>query len=584
MQYLKGKTVATLKYDDNSSEKNNEKQKKSNSYFKMLHTIGEKSSLNDLSYNDKKKEKKKEKAKESHNNQKNIVNGNSFNEATSNKIKNEYDGMNDRISKKKLSGKLWSQDSDDDSNSSIYELEEKKKKKNNKEIMENNLEDDSVSEDDEYVENQSNNSMDSSENRSDKKNDKNKSKDTESEEENTTVLGIEKKESIKKKEESVFERLYTSNKFDYSKKRSLDPKLKKQFTENIYSIMEKEKGGNKPKKSFSIRLDKNVTYSSFMPYNKARKENLEKKLNIMRAKSQVLKIAEMYMNSDKLKSLKMIEKGNTQSFDKNKKKIGLKKMQTSDPFFILHKNLEENNIQLKKVVNDGPNDSKTQSMKDDKFNNTKSKVQNKTNVKKFNYDKYVKLRKYVSFKNKTKMILAKKSPKDNLQGFKLFDNMIGINNFGKLYFWNGYKWKNINIFYENFISACTNKNGQIICINNNYKPGYLLMNKSFKKIDTCIEEFFFKIAISNKNKIWGINLRGDLQKWNLYQWIIIKKAYDNLLIAVTNDGIIKIFKNHRWIKYGILAEMKIASLHFLRNAKPPQIMKGIKPKEDGVTK
>lgn len=41
MQYLKGKTIATLKYDDNSSEKNNEKQKKSSSYFKMLHTIGE---------------------------------------------------------------------------------------------------------------------------------------------------------------------------------------------------------------------------------------------------------------------------------------------------------------------------------------------------------------------------------------------------------------------------------------------------------------------------------------------------------------------------------------------------------------
>ncbi|SCM25427.1 conserved Plasmodium protein, unknown function [Plasmodium berghei] len=637
MQYLKGKTIATLKYDDNSSEKNNEKQKKSSSYFKMLHTIGEKSSLNDLSYNDKKKEKKKLKAKTSNNSQKNIVNENSFNEATLNKIKNEYDGMNDRISKSKLSGKLWSQDSDDDSNSSIYELEEEnKKKKNNKEIMENNLEDNTASEDNEYVGNQSNSSVYSSENRSDTKNDKNKSKDTEIKEENTTVLGIEKKESINKKGGSVFERLYTSNKFDYNKKRSLNSKLKKQFTENIYSIMEKDKGGNKPKKSFSIRLDKNVTYSSFMPYNKARKENLEKKLNIMRAKSQVLKIAEMYMGNDKLKSLKMIEKGNTQSFDKSKKKIGLKKMQTSDPFFLLHKNLEENNIQLKKVASDGPNDPKAQSIKDDKFNNIKSKVQNKANVNKFNYDKYIKLRKYVSFKNKTKMILAKKSPKDNLQGFRLFDNMIGINNFGKLYFWNGYKWKNINIFYEHFISACTNKNGQIICINNNYKPGYLLMNKSFKKIDTCIEEFFFKIAISNKNKIWGINLRGDLQKWNLYQWIVIKKAYgisklkslafdrnnklwvldqrnyfyiydteyknwmlrnvnganikdfdfneDNLLIAVTNDGVIKIFKNHHWIKYGILGEMKIASLHFLRNAKRPQIMEGIKPKEDGVTK
>ncbi|KEG03636.1 conserved Plasmodium protein, unknown function [Plasmodium vinckei vinckei] len=629
MQYLKGKTIATLKYDDNSSEKNNENPQKSSSNFKMLHTIGEKFSLNDLSYNEK-KEKNKLKTKPSHSNQKNIVNKNPFNETTSNKIKKEYDRMNDTILKNKLSDKLSSQHSDDDSKSLISELEEKKKEKNN-------LENDTESENNEYVVKQSNNSMDSSENGSGKRNDKNKSKDAESEEESTSVLGIEQKESIKKKRESVFERLYTSNKFDYNKKKSLDPKLKKQFTENIYSVMENDKGRIKPKKSFSIRVDKNVTYSSFIPYNKARKENLEKKLNIMRAKSHVFKIAEMYMNSDKLKSLKMIEKGNTQSFDKSKKKIGLKKMQTSDPFFLLHKNLEENNKQFKKVVNDTPNDSKRKSMRDDKLNNNiKSKVENKTNVKKFNYDKYIKLRKYVSIKNKTKMILPKKFHKDNLHGFRLFDNMIGINNLGKLYFWNGYKWKNINIFYEHFISACTNKNGQIICINNNYKPGYLLMNKSFKKIDTCIEEFFFKIAISNKNKIWGINLRGDLQKWYLYQWIVIKKAYgisklkslafdrnnklwvldqknyfyiydteyknwmlrnvnganikdfdfneDNLLIAVTNDGVIKIFKNNRWIKYGILAEMKIASLHFLRNAKRPQTMEVTKPKEDGVTK
>ncbi|SCN62304.1 conserved Plasmodium protein, unknown function [Plasmodium chabaudi adami] len=628
MQYLKGKTIATLKYDDNSSEKNNENPKKSSSNFKVLRTIGEKFSLNDLSYNDKKNEKNKLKAKPSHSTQKNIVNENPFNETTSNKIKKEYDGMNDQKLKNRLSDKLSSQHSDDDSKSSISELEEKK--------TNNNLENDTVSEHDEYVVNQSNNSMDSSENGSGKRSDKNKSKDAESDEERTSVLDIEKKESINKKGESVFERLYTSNKFDYNKKKSLNPKLKKQFTENIYSVMENDKGRIKPKKSFSIRVDKNVTYSSFMPYNKARKENLEKKINIMRAKSQVLKIAEMYVSSDKLKSLKMIEKGNTQSFDKNKKKIGFKKMQTSDPFFLLHKNLEENNIQFKKVVSNTPNDSKIQSMRNEKFNNIKSNVQNKKNVKKFNYDKYIKLRKYVSIKNKTKMILPKNFHKDNLQGFRLFDNMIGINNLGKLYFWNGYKWKNINIFYEHFISACTNKNGQIICINNNYKPGYLLMNKSFKKIDTCIEEFFFKIAISNKNKIWGINLRGDLQKWNLYQWSVIKKAYgisklkslafdrnnklwvldqrnyfyiydteyknwmlrnvnganikdfdfndDNLLIAVTNDGVIKIFKNHRWIKYGILAEMKIASLHFLRNAKRPQTIEGIKPKEDGVTK
>ncbi|SBT71704.1 conserved Plasmodium protein, unknown function [Plasmodium malariae] len=419
-----------------------------------------------------------------------------------------------------------------------------------------------------------------------------------------------RRKKISSKRESIFQRLATANTISSSNK-IVNEKLRKQFTENIYSIM---KMG--PTKSFNVKLDNNITYSSFMPYNKARKLNMEKKLNIMKAKSQMLKIAEKYMSTDKMKSCKMMERRNTQSLIKNIKLI-TEGIEVLGPF--LPKKREE--IKATRKLGYVPNYLKEIITEREKSNNWVNgercgEMDNITNgimSNKFNGESCDKSRNNLTQGKNGKMVLRKRS---GMQGFTLFENMIALNNIGKVYVWDGYQWKNIKILYESFLSISTTKNGYIICINRKFKPGYLMNNKYFHKMDTFTDTYFLKIVTSIKNKIWGINLRGELQKWNKYEWKEEKKAYgisklkslafdrnnklwvldqqdyfyifdieynnwmlkningtnikdfdfneNNFLVAVTNHGMIKIYKNNKWIKYGILAEMKIASFHFIR--------------------
>ncbi|SCN44846.1 conserved Plasmodium protein, unknown function [Plasmodium malariae] len=419
-----------------------------------------------------------------------------------------------------------------------------------------------------------------------------------------------RRKKISSKRESIFQRLATANTISSSNK-IVNEKLRKQFTENIYSIM---KMG--PTKSFNVKLDNNITYSSFMPYNKARKLNMEKKLNIMKAKSQMLKIAEKYMSTDKMKSCKMMERRNTQSLIKNIKLI-TEGIEVWGPF--LPKKREE--IKATRKLGYVPNYLKEIITEREKSNNWVNgelcgEMDNITNgimSNKFNGESCNKSRNNLTQGKNGKMVLRKSS---GMQGFTLFENMIALNNIGKVYVWDGYQWKNIKILYESFLSISTTKNGYIICINRKFKPGYLMNNKYFHKMDTFTDTYFLKIVTSIKNKIWGINLRGELQKWNKYEWKEEKKAYgisklkslafdrnnklwvldqqdyfyifdieynnwmlkningtnikdfdfneNNFLVAVTNHGMIKIYKNNKWIKYGILAEMKIASFHFIR--------------------
>ncbi|ANQ08682.1 Uncharacterized protein PCOAH_00029910 [Plasmodium coatneyi] len=414
------------------------------------------------------------------------------------------------------------------------------------------------------------------------------------------------------KKVSVFQRLATTHTLSNSY-RHVSPKLKKLHTENLQAAL--KNGG--PNKAFSMKVDKNVTYTSFSPYNKARKINAERKLNMIRAKTQILKIAERFMSTDKIKSFQMGEKRNTQSFAKSGKPPS-EKVQVLGPFLpkkggnelIKLEKLEKLEKSVGKKPGDIPIHLRRSSTKHGNLGNANhgkgpnEKVANRKNRPILRKDK--------------KMVLRKMGSQ---QGLPLFENMLGVSPSGEVYSWNGYHWKRINILYECFVSLCTDKRGHIICINTDFNLGFLMSNRCFQKIDTHRETLFLKMAISGRNKMWAINLRGDLQKWDKYEWVQEKKAYgiaklkslafdrndhlwvldeknyfyifntqrknwmlhsdasrgggkindfdfneNNFLVALTSDGMIKICKNGRWVKCGMLGQMKISSLHFLRKA------------------
>ncbi|GAW81386.1 hypothetical protein, conserved [Plasmodium gonderi] len=468
-----------------------------------------------------------------------------------------------------------------------------------------------------------NNEDDNDEDDNDEDDNNEDGKRTETGENNENKKKHVKQKKIATKRTSVFHRLATTHTLS-SSNRCVNPKIKKQFTENIHSTM---KGGG-PKKTFSMSEDKKEKYSSFAPYNKARMQNMEKKLNIIRAKTQILKIAENFMSMDKIKSFKMVKRGNTQSLAKNRMfhssktknlgpflphKIGEVKEPRDDACassYFLGRSERSGNVNIDMKANTS-NHVKDKGQKTWKRKNDDNDTNDKLSIKRnFHLNNRSTLKKY------QKMVLRKICSQ---HGFPLFENLLAVNNSGGIYAWGGYAWKKINILYEYFISLCTNKKGHIICINKNFKPGFIMNNNCFQKIDTYKEDFFFKIVISSKNKIWGINLRGDLQKWEKYEWVQEKRAYgisklrslafdrsdnlwvldqrnyffifytkhknwmlhnvnnkgrgkiydfdfnpNNFLVAVTTDGMIKIYKNGRWIKCGILGQMKIVSLHFSR--------------------
>ncbi|KMZ80201.1 conserved Plasmodium protein, unknown function [Plasmodium vivax] len=392
------------------------------------------------------------------------------------------------------------------------------------------------------------------------------------------------------KKVSVFQRLATTHTLSSSYRRA-SPKLKKLHTENLQAAL---KGGG-PKKAFSMKVDKNVTYSSFAPYNKARKINAERKLNMIRAKTQILKIAERFMSTEKIKSFQMVERRNTQSLARGGKPHS--EMEQLER--------EEKLERLKKLEKTGgrkPGDIPIPL----RGSSTKHGDLGKANQK-----NRPTLRKH------KKMVLQKTGSQ---QGLPLFENMLGVSHSGGVYTWDGYQWRKINILYEYFVSLCTDKKGHILCINTDFKPGFLMSNRCFQKIDTHREALFLKMAISGRNKMWAINLRGDLQKWDKYEWVQEKKAYgiaklkslafdrsdrlwvldeknyfyiyhterknwmlhsdsskggggnindfdfneSNFLVALTSDGMIKFCRNGRWVRCGMLGQVKISSLHFSR--------------------
>ncbi|KJP87166.1 hypothetical protein AK88_03213 [Plasmodium fragile] len=433
------------------------------------------------------------------------------------------------------------------------------------------------------------------------------------------------KSAIKKV--SVFERLATTHTLSSSYRYS-SPKLKKLHTENLQGAL---KGGG-PKKAFSMRVDKNVTYTSFSPYNKARKMNAERKLNMISAKTQILKIAERFMSTDKIKSFQMVGRRNTQSFAKNGKPLS-ERSQVLGPLMPKKRaeeltKMEKSEKSIGRTPGDIPTYERRSSTKHGdlgKGNHVKETNEAETNkaennVAEAKYSPQIEARKKnraTLTKNK-KMVLRKTGLQ---QGLPLFENMLGVSHSGEVYSWDGYHWTRINIRYESFISLCTDKKGHIICINTDFHLGFLMNNRCFQQIDTHKETLFLKMAISGRNKMWAINLRGDLQKWNKYEWVQEKKAYgiaklkslafdrndqlwvldeknyfyifntqrknwmlhsdtskgggkiedfdfneSNFLVALTSDGVIKICKNGRWVVCGMLGQMKISSLHFLRKA------------------
>ncbi|GAB66896.1 hypothetical protein PCYB_102460 [Plasmodium cynomolgi strain B] len=409
------------------------------------------------------------------------------------------------------------------------------------------------------------------------------------------------KSAIKKV--SVFQRLATTHTLSSSYRR-LSPKLKKLHTENLQGALK----GGEPKKAFSMRVDKNVIYSSFSPYNKARKVNAERKLNMIRAKTQILKIAESFMSTDKIKSFQMVERRKTQSFANRGKPLSEKS-----------EKLEKSEKSERRKPGDIPTSLRRSSTKHGDLGNANQGKEPDESVVKSSGQIEANQKKRPILRKHKKMVLQKTGSQ---QGLPLFENMLGVSPSGGVYSWDGYQWKRINIFYERFVSLCTDKKGHIICINTDFQPGFLMSNRCFQKIDTHREEaFFLKMAISGRNKMWAINLRGDLQKWDKYEWVQEKKAYgiaklkslafdrndhlwvldeknyfyifnterknwllhsdssrgggnindfdfneSNFLVAVTSDGMIKICRNGRWVKCGMLGQMKISSLHFLRKA------------------
>ncbi|EUD68292.1 hypothetical protein C922_01312 [Plasmodium inui San Antonio 1] len=424
------------------------------------------------------------------------------------------------------------------------------------------------------------------------------------------------KSAIKKV--SVFQRLATTHTLS-SSYRCVSPKLKKLHTENLQAALK----GEKPKKAFSMRIDKNVTYSSFTPYNKAKKINSERKLNMMRAKTQILKIAERFMSTDKIKSFQMVERRKTQSFAKREKPLS-DQVQILGPFSPkkggdeLTKSEKSERSERPHKSGDIPTSLRRSSTKHgDMSNDNRGKEPNETAAK-WGGQIEAKQKKRPTLRKHRKMVLRKA---DRQQGFALFENMLGVSHSGRVYSWDGYQWRGINIFYECFVSLCSDKKGHIICINTDFKPGFLMSNRCFEKIDTHREAVFLKMAVSARNKMWAINLRGDLQKWDKYEWVQVKKAYgiaklkslafdrndhlwvldeknyfyifnrerknwmlhsdssrgggniddfdfneSNFLVALTFDGMIKICRDGRWVKCGMLGQMKISSLHFLRKA------------------
>ncbi|CAA9988667.1 conserved Plasmodium protein, unknown function [Plasmodium knowlesi strain H] len=429
------------------------------------------------------------------------------------------------------------------------------------------------------------------------------------------------------KKVSVFQRLATTHTLS-SSNRHVSPKLKKLHTENFQGDL--KSGG--PKKAFSMRVDKNVVYSSFSPYNKARKINVERKLNMMRAKTQILKIAERLMSTDKIKPFQMVGEQNIQSFGKSGKPL-------SEKVQILSSSLstrgEEKLTKFGKLENSQgktPREIQTSIRR----SSTKHGHLGNANHHQGFYETAAKWSGHIEAKKKNapilrkdkKMVLRKMTSQ---KGLPLFENMLAVSLSGEVYSWDGYDWKRINILYESFVSLCTDKEGHIICINRNFNLGFLMSNRCFQKIDTHRETLFLKMAISGRNKMWAINLRGDLQKWNKYEWVQERKAYgiaklkslafdrnghlwvldeknyfyifntqrknwmlhsdssrgggniddfdfneSNFLVALASDGMIKICKNGRWVKCGILGQMKITSLHFLRNVGGDHLPVGIK--------
>lgn len=354
---------------------------------------------------------------------------------------------------------------------------------------------------------------------------------------------------------------------------------------NRYSIFKEN-----AKKSYNIGLDAKRSFSMKLPssntgYNTpTQKKNRMNELQsnkIFKSKSQVLRAAELFLSVSNTPIPKLERKSTESSFIRKNK--NLEKLSIVGPF----KPKEKEKKMLIRKSGHLPS-----------------------------YMKHSIKRMSSNFRRENNRKKMKLIPQQKPNTFKIFQNLIILDNEGKIHMWDGYQWNHLYIPYESFTSLHTNKFGNVLCINKQYDCGYLLNSKHFRCIHSWEQYNFAKIVFSNKGKLWGISLTGDLFRWNKFEWKKIKKAYgianlksisfdrqnqlwaldicdyfyifdnsdkswvvkdiigknirdfdfnkNNHMIATTNEGLIKIHNSEKWINYGMLGQKQIATIHFIR--------------------
>lgn len=162
-------------------------------------------------------------------------------------------------------------------------------------------------------------------------------------------------------------------------------------------------------------------------------------------------------------------------------------------------------------------------------------------------------------------------------GLTMFQGFISIDKRNMIRQWNGFDWDIVDNYYNFFIKAKYDNQGNIWCINDNYKISKLLKTK-VKHYNMLSHEEVIDFAFDKKNVLWCVNRKGQLLKWNNTEWIKIHSTGFHKLKAITFDtngdlwglnymGFLGVWniKEKRWDKINAQDNLKILTMDFDKN-------------------
>lgn len=163
------------------------------------------------------------------------------------------------------------------------------------------------------------------------------------------------------------------------------------------------------------------------------------------------------------------------------------------------------------------------------------------------------------------------------EGLTVFQGFISIDRRHMIRKWNGFDWDIVDNYCNFFIKAKYDNQGNVWCINDNYKISKLLTTK-VKNYSVLSNEKVVDVAFDKKNNLWCVNKKGDLLKWNKTEWKKIEYTGFHKLKAITFDtngdlwglnyksllGVWNI-KEKRWDKINSTGNFTILTMDFDKN-------------------